>query len=124
MPQPTHLSFNVEYPDRPLDRRSTFLRPLLALPVLIVFGSFGGLLAIPAGALIVARRKYPRWFFDFNREYLRFAARIDAYLALMDDAYPSTDDPQHVHLDVEYPDANATWTAGRPCTSGCSRSRT
>lgn len=98
------LTLSIDYPDRDLDRASTFVRPVLALPVLIVVGTFGGLLAFPAGALIVARDKYPRWWFDFNRELLRFSTRIAAYVALMDDAYPSTDSEQHVHLAVEYPD--------------------
>jgi len=98
------LDFRIDYPDHQLDRRSTLLRPLLALPVLLVISCFGGLLALPAGALIVARRKYPRWWFDFNRELLRFSNRVAAYVALMDDAYPSTDSEQHVHLAVEYPD--------------------
>jgi hypothetical protein len=35
---------------------------------------------------------------------MRFSTRVAAYVALMDDAYPSTDSEQHVHLAVEYPD--------------------
>jgi len=103
MPQST-LTFAVDYPDHALDRRSTLLRPLFALPVLLVICSFGGILTIPAAALIVARRKYPRWWFDFNRELLRFSNRVAAYVALMDDAYPATDAEQHIHLEVDYPD--------------------
>jgi hypothetical protein len=54
--------------------------------------------------MIVFRRKYPRWWFDWNRELLRFSNRVGAFLLLMDDGYPSTDEEQHVHLEVEYPD--------------------
>ena len=36
---------------------------------------------------------------------LRFSARVSAYLALLDDHYPSTDEEQAVHLDFPYPDA-------------------
>jgi hypothetical protein len=35
----------------------------------------------------------------------RFGSRVVAYLALMDDRYPSTDDQQAVRLDYAYPDA-------------------
>jgi hypothetical protein len=55
--------------------------------------------------MIVFRQKYPRWWFDWNRELLRFTNRILAYLALMDDRYPSTDDSQSVTLSFGYPDA-------------------
>jgi hypothetical protein len=54
--------------------------------------------------MILFREKYPRWWFDWNRELLRFSTRVGAYLALMDDRYPSTDDHQSVHLDYAYPD--------------------
>jgi hypothetical protein len=52
----------------------------------------------------VFREKYPRWWFDWNRELLRFSTRVGAYLALMNDRYPSTDDHQSVRLDFDYPD--------------------
>ena len=35
----------------------------------------------------------------------RFSGRVAAYLLLMSDAYPSTDEEQYVHLDLDYPDA-------------------
>src|SRR5205085_5891306 len=65
----------------------------------------GGLLVLPTVLMVVFRRKYPRWWFEFNRELARFVARVFAYLALLDDRYPSTDDPQAVHFDLPYPDA-------------------
>ena len=55
--------------------------------------------------MILFRQKYPRWWFDWNLELLRFTNRVGIYLALMDDRYPSTDEQQSVHLDVNYPDA-------------------
>jgi hypothetical protein len=56
--------------------------------------------------MILFRRKYPRWWFDWNLELQRFTNRVVAYLALMDDRYPSTDEQQGVHLDYVYPDAS------------------
>ena len=116
------LTFSVDYPDRPLDRLTTFFRIFTVIPILIVFAAIGGgygrwgaggglwlggagLLFIPPLLMILFRRKYPRWWLDWNRELLRFANRIYAYLALMNDRYPSTDEHQSVHLDFTYPDA-------------------
>ena len=62
------------------------------------------LLFIPALLMIVFRQKYPRWWFDFNLGVTRFGTRVASYFALMSDTYPSTDEEQHVHLDLDYPD--------------------
>ena len=55
--------------------------------------------------MILFRRKYPRWWYEWNLEFLRFSNRISVYLALMDDRYPSTDEGQSVRLDFPYPEA-------------------
>ena len=123
---PEHpVQFAVDYPDRELDRLTTFFRPIVAIPILIVLGLLlggtyeasapdtggavvatgGGLLVLPTVLMLVFRRKYPRWWFDFNRELARFGARVFAYLALLDDRYPSTDEQQGVRFELPYPDA-------------------
>jgi Domain of unknown function (DUF4389) len=118
------VRFLVDYPDRPLNRATTFFRLIVAIPILIVLGSVsgavwqwtyekatyvvagaGGILVIGPLLMLVFRQKYPRWWFDWNLELLRFGSRVGAYLALLDDQYPSTDEEQSVHLDVAYPDA-------------------
>jgi Domain of unknown function (DUF4389) len=120
------VEFSVEYPDRELNRLTTGLRLIVAIPILILaasigsgetswgsagnastvaLGSGGGLLFFPPLLMIVFRQKYPRWWFDWNLELLRFSSRIGAYLALMDDRYPSTDERQSVTLEFSYPDA-------------------
>jgi hypothetical protein len=118
------VRLEIEYPDRPLDRLTTFFRPFVAIPILIVLGlvlggssstssnggdvvvvTGSGLLVLPVVLMILFRRKYPRWWFDFNRELSRFFARVAAYLALLDDRYPSTDEQQAVQLEFPYPDA-------------------
>jgi hypothetical protein len=120
------LQLSVEYPDRQLNRLTTAFRLIVAIPILIVaasigggqgtwtsgehvstiaIGSGGGLLFLPPLLMIVFRQKYPRWWFDWNLELLRFSNRVGVYLALMDDRYPSTDERQGVTLDVPYPDA-------------------
>src|SRR5829696_3943782 len=118
------IQFSVDYPDRALHRLKTLLRPIAAVPILIVLAAISGATTlwtaadgttVAAGAggvlflgpllMIVFRRKYPRWWFDWNLELQRFGSRVVAYLALMDDRYPSTDDHQSVRLDYAYPDA-------------------
>ncbi len=118
------VQFSVDYPDRPLARLTTFFRIFMVIPIAIVLGAVDGgvwqwtsngrTTAVAAGAggllffapllMIVFRQKYPRWWFDWNLELQRFSTRVSAYLALMDDRYPSTTDHQSVHLDYAYPD--------------------
>jgi len=69
------------------------------------FVAAGGFLFLGPLLMILFREKYPRWWFDWNLLFGRFSNRVGAYLALMDDRYPSTDEDQSVHLDFPYPDA-------------------
>jgi hypothetical protein len=122
------VRFSVDYPDRTLNRLTTFFRVLTIIPILIVLGTVsgaawtyeydrakdvvvatsvgaGGLLVFGPLLLILFRQKYPRWWFDWNLNLSRFSNRVGVYLALMEDRYPSTDEEQSVHLDIAYPDA-------------------
>jgi hypothetical protein len=125
MPDAHPVRFSVDYPDRRLNRLTTAFRIFTVIPIAIVLGTIGGysgqwsggartttvavggtgLLFLPLVLMIVFRQKYPRWWFDWNRELLRFINRIGVYVALMDDRYPSTDEQQSVHLDFDHPDA-------------------
>src|SRR5690242_6610166 len=64
----------------------------------------GAAVFVPLVLMLVFRQKYPRWWFDWNLNLMRFSNRVTAYLALLDDRYPSTDEDQSVHLDFPYPD--------------------
>jgi hypothetical protein len=112
------VQFSVEYPDRDLNRLTTAFRIFTAIPIFIVAATLsgggwhwtfaigtGGILFVPPLLMILFRQKYPRWWFDWNLEFLRFTSRIGVYLALMDDRYPSTDERQSVTLELQYPDA-------------------
>ena len=120
------VRFAVDYPDRDLNRLTTGFRIFTVIPIAIVLASLGGytggggyeggtgttvavggtgLLFIPPLLMLLFREKYPRWWFDWNLELLRFANRVGVYVALMDDRYPSTDEHQSVRLDFPYPDA-------------------
>jgi Domain of unknown function (DUF4389) len=100
-------TLSVDYPDRDLDRVSSGFRIITVIPIAIVLSAIAhvGILFFPVLLMLVFRRKYPRWWYDWNLELSRFATRVVAYLFLMDDRYPSTDAEQAVHLDFPYPDA-------------------
>jgi hypothetical protein len=122
------VQFSVDYPDRDLNRLTTAFRIIVAIPILIVIGAISGsgwnwddngaggteglmaaggsALFFPTLLMIVFRQKYPRWWFDFNLQLSRFGNRVGAYMTLMRDEYPSTDEEQAVHLDYAYPDAS------------------
>ncbi len=122
------VQLDVEYPDRPLNRLTTFFRVFTIIPIAIVLGTVSGpeawswsdgaadtttTVAVGAGGtlvfgpllMILFRQKYPRWWFDWNLELTRFSSRVALYGALLDDRYPSTDEAQSLRLDIPYPDA-------------------
>jgi hypothetical protein len=100
-------TLSVDYPDRDLDRVSSAFRTITVIPIAIVLSAIAhvGILFLPVLLMLVFRRKYPRWWYDWNLELTRFATRVVAYLFLMDDRYPATDAPQAVHVEFPYPDA-------------------
>ncbi len=131
-PQQTYAArLEIDYPER-LDRVTTLFRIFLIIPIAIVLslvsaaatsttviyksgevvekttstggGIAGGLFAA-AALMILFRQRYPRWWFDFVLAFNRFGMRVGAYLALLTDQYPSTEDEQTIHLDLDYPDA-------------------
>jgi len=62
-------------------------------------------LGFPTALMLLFRRKYPRWWFDFTHEVANFGARVGVYAAFQRDEYPSTDEQQGAHLEIDYPDA-------------------
>lgn len=124
---PYAARLEIDYPER-LDRLTTLLRAIWVIPIVIVAGVLSGggtqwvvtqsgefVQASTAGIsgglflatllMILFRRRYPRWWFDFLLELNRFTMRVGAYVLLLTDRYPSTTDEQSVHLDIDYPDA-------------------
>jgi hypothetical protein len=126
------LTYDVDYPDRELNRLTTFFRIFTVIPIAIVLGTVahatyggwsnqgagyvaaGGLLFAGPLLMILFRKKYPRWWFDWNRELLRFTNRVGIYFALLNDQYPSTDEEQSLHLEIDYPNAETDLARGMP----------
>lgn len=123
------VNYSVTFPDRPLDRFSSFFRILFIIPIAVVLGflsqvdyggDFGygfwygfwvsgaaiGVLFIPTLLMILFREKYPRWWYDWNFNILKFAYRVESYLLLLRDEYPSTDEDQEVQVELPYPDVS------------------
>jgi hypothetical protein len=122
-PYPARLQ--IDYPEQ-LNRVTTAFRIVLIIPIAIVLGilsnsgtntvqnadgdwvtttgtSITGALFLATVLMILFRRRYPKWWFDFALELTRFGARVSAYGALLTDTYPSTVEQQRVHLDIDHP---------------------
>ena len=139
--EPYSARLDIDYPEK-LDRLSSFFRLIWSIPIVIVLSLLsatssstatvvtetgrrvsevsrtgGGILAGLFAAtllMILFRQRYPRWWFDFARELVRFETRVGAYLALLTDRYPSTVDEQSVHLEIDYPDVERDLSRGLP----------
>jgi hypothetical protein len=118
----------IDFPDE-LDRLKTLLRVFWIIPIAVILtlvsGGGGGSvtinepddrlrnggasiafsISVATALLILFRQRYPRWWFDFQLSLARFSYRVGSYALLLRDEYPSTEDEQAVHLEVEYPDA-------------------
>jgi hypothetical protein len=101
------------------NRVTAFFRIILAVPALIFVSSFApsaafsdeaagifaGLLAVPAGLAIVVRQVYPSYVLVFNEALLSLQTRVDAYLVLLTDEYPSIEENDIVS--VTFPEVDA-----------------
>ncbi|HLH73885.1 MAG TPA: DUF4389 domain-containing protein [Chloroflexota bacterium] len=121
----------IDYPELPLDRLTTAFRLFTSIPIVIIFelltGSGGwqfggrysgmvgvGLVILPTVLMLLFRRKYPRWWYDWNVALTNFSYRVSAYLFLLRDEYPSSDEEQAVHLTIPYPNAQEDLNPGLP----------
>ena len=117
------VTLTIDYPDRSLNRLTTFFRIFTVIPIAIILalvsgGSLdlsapndwtwiyaaGGILFLAPLLMILFRQKYPRWWFDWNLALTKFGIRVATYVGLLTDVYPSTDEEQSVHLEIPYPD--------------------
>ncbi len=119
------VQYSVDYPEGARNRLSALLRIILVIPILVVIALVsgytssgdleideaisplfaGGIVWTATLLMLLFRKKYPRWWFDWNLELQRFSARVGSFLFLLRDEYPSTDEEQAVHLDIPYPNA-------------------
>jgi hypothetical protein len=125
-------SLAIDYPDRDLNRLTTFFRIFTVIPIAIILASVsgsldftlpsgwtllyaaGGILFLPPLLMILFRQKYPRWWFDWNIALTKFGIRVATYIGLLTDVYPSTDEEQVVHVEIPYPDVPKDLSRGLP----------
>jgi hypothetical protein len=125
------LSLTIDEPEGPRNRLTAFFRIFVVIPIVIVLATVSGgelgaergrAFVVAAGGflfggpliMILFRKKYPRWWFDWNLALLRFHTRVIAFFLLLRDEYPSTDEEQAVHLELVYPDAQTELMRGMP----------
>ena len=134
MPNGTGYPANIaiDYPER-CDRLTTLFRLVVIIPIAIIFWMLAdhcnvrsecrgwyymltgtGYVFGPTILMILFRKKYPRWWFDWNIALLKFETRVVAYLAVLTHEYPSTDEEQAVHIDIPYPDVEKDLLRGMP----------
>jgi len=113
----------IDYPDRLMNRLTTFFRIFTVVPIAIILAlvsggaldlstpggwawlyAAGGILVLPVILMILFRQKYPRWWFDWNLALTKLVIRVAAYADLLTDVYPSTDEEQAVHVEIPFPD--------------------
>lgn len=91
------------------DKNTALFRLFLAVPVLIFLSSFsefaddlpgviGGLLVLPVVLSMLFRNVYPSYVLSFNKALLELSNRINAYLLVLTDEYPSIEANQRVRL--------------------------
>ena len=91
------------------DKNTALFRLFLAVPVLIFISSFsefaddlpgviGGLLVLPVVLSMLFRNVYPSYVLSFNKALLELSNRINAYLLVLTDEYPSIEANQRVRL--------------------------
>ena len=127
---PAQLS--IDYSEK-LDRLTSFFRVFVAIPIWIIlillvgmawnsasdnganwsYSGFG-IVVLPLILMILFKKKYPRWWYDWNLNFTKFSTRVGAYFLLLTDKYPSTDEEQLVHIDIPYPDSQKDLKRGMP----------
>ena len=91
------------------DKKTALFRFFLAVPVLIFLSSFsefaddlpgviGGLLVLPVVLSMLFRNIYPSYVLSFNKALLELSNRVNAYLLVLTDQYPSIEANQKVRL--------------------------
>lgn len=115
------VNLSIDYPDIPRNRLTAFIRVIIIIPIFIILGLLvvggssvsnehilywgSGFVVAPTILMLIFRRKYPAWWFAWNLHLTKFVLRVLAYLLLLRDEYPSTDQEQAVHVHIAYPDA-------------------
>ena len=117
MSQQIETQIDVSLTER--NRLTAFFRIILVVPMAIFLASFAptdlsadgsnywavGFLVLPTALAIVFRRIYPSYLLVFNEALLSLQTRVDAYILLLTDEYPSIEENDIVS--VTFPSVDA-----------------
>jgi hypothetical protein len=120
-PQPSDrypVDLTVDYEEATRNRLTVGFRIFTTIPIIILLSLLGtgagtgygwgvtvsGVIFLPTVLMLLFRRKYPAWWFDFNLNLVSFGNRVLAYLLILRDEYPSTDAEQAVHVELPDPE--------------------
>jgi hypothetical protein len=103
------ITYEADFKPEP-NRWTTFFRPLLAIPWLVV-ALFWGLLFVFthlfAWIAVTILGRYPQWLYDFNAGVVRYMVRFGAWFYLQTDQWPPfglSDDPSYpIRVDIAPP---------------------
>ena len=119
MSQQIETQIDVTLTER--NRMSALFRIILVVPMALFVASFApsdlstnnmdpnffavGFLVLPTLLAIVVRQIYPSYLLAFNEALLSLQTRVDAYLLLLTDEYPSIEENEIVSVDFPPVDA-------------------
>ena len=119
MSQQIETQIDVTLTER--NRMSALFRIILVVPMAIFVASFAptdlstsnsnylsvGFLILPTALAIVVRQIYPTYLLAFNEALLSLQTRVDAYVLLLTDEYPSIEENDVVSVTFPEVDAKA-----------------
>lgn len=93
------------------NRTTTFFRLILMVPMAIFIASFApqqlettnpawaaGFFILPVALSIVFRQAYPSYLLAFNEAFMSLSTRVDAYILVLTDEYPSIEENEVVSI--------------------------
>ena len=104
MSQQIETQIDVTLTER--NRLSALFRIILVVPMVIYLSAFSpinlsnletdylaiGFLVVPVALSLVVRQIYPSYLLAFNEAFLSLSTRVDAYIFLLSDEYPSIEE--------------------------------
>ena len=103
------------------NRLSALFRIILVVPMVIYLSAFSpinlsnletdylaiGFLVVPVALSLVVRQIYPSYLLAFNEAFLSLSTRVDAYIFLLSDEYPSIEENDIASVTFPAVDAKA-----------------
>jgi TRAP-type mannitol/chloroaromatic compound transport system permease small subunit len=110
----------IEYQLENRNKKTVFWRGILAFPVILFIAAFAevahwgwtsGFLVVPTLLAIVFTGKYPSYVLNFNHALIELQTRLNAYVFLLTDDYPSIE--RNPKIAVLLPDVEGGKKLGR-----------